>query len=156
MRTIGTVVSAAILLLLVYIGLSVIVAYFDGDIWALPLHHSWSLPDSWAEWRDIAIVFSTLFWALAGVILVALLAALVFLIFAIRNLLKDNVAPAVDSLKGTLDNVRGTTEFAGETVVSPLIRAYSVVRGVRTGVSAVRNFPGNVRGRKKKKRGIFR
>lgn len=157
MRSIGTVIAAAILLLLLYVGVSIIVAYAGGDIWVLPTHHSWALPDSWSEWRDVVIVLSAGFWALAGIILIALLGALVWLIFEIRKLLKYNVAPAVDSLKGTLDNVRGTTEFAGETVASPLIRAYSVVKGVRSGVAAVRGFPGNVKGRKgKKKRGPFR
>lgn len=156
MRTLGTVIGAAVLLLLLYIGLSVIVAYCGGDIWVLPTHHSWSLPDSWSDWRDIVIVLSAGFWALAGIILIALLGVLVWLIMEIRKLLKYNVAPAVDSLKGTLDNVRGTTEFAGETVASPLIRAYSVAKGVRTGVSALRGFPGNVKNRKKKKKGLFR
>jgi hypothetical protein len=155
MRTIGTVVAAAILLFIAYIVLSVIVAYFGSDVWVLPVHHSWSPPDSWSEWRDITIVLFSGFLVLAGIILVALLGALVFLVLEIRKLLKNNVAPAVDSLKGTIDNVRGTTEFAGETVASPLIRAYSIVRGVRTGVSALSNFPGNVKGRKKKK-GLFR
>jgi hypothetical protein len=155
MRQFGTVVAAAILLLLLYFGLAVIVAYFDGDIWPFPLHHSWALPDSWEEWRDIAIVASVGFWVLAGLVLIILLGVLVWLVIEIRRLLHDNVAPAVDSLKGSLDNVRGTTEFAGETIASPLIRTYSVVKGVRTGVSALKNFPGNVRGRKKKK-GLFR
>jgi hypothetical protein len=155
MRTIGTVVAAAILLLFLYIGLSIIVAYFDGDIWVLPIHNAWSPPNSWSEWRDIAIVLSAAFWALAGFVLVALFAVLVFVAFEIRKLLRDNVAPAVDSLKGSLDNVRGTTEFAGETVASPLIRAYSVVKGVRSGMSAVTNLKGNITGRKKKK-GLFR
>ena len=74
---------------------------------------------------------------------------LIFLALQIRALLKNNVTPAVDSLRDSLDNVRGTTEFAGETVVSPLIRAYSVVRGVRSGVKAFGNFPNRVRGQKK-------
>ena len=152
MRTVWTVIAAALLLLFTYIFLSVIVAYFGGDIWPFPVHDSWELPDSWAEWRDIAIVLSTFWWALAGLIMVVLLGVLVFLVLQIRTLLKDNVAPAVDSLKGTLDNVRGTTEFAGETVVSPIIRAYSVVRGVRSGVFAVRDLPNNVR-RNRQKRG---
>jgi hypothetical protein len=155
MLRIGTVVAAAILIVVAYIALSIIVAYFDGDIWPFPVHRSWALPDSWDEWRDIVIVLSAGFWVLAGLIMVVLLGALTYLVLEIRRLLRENVAPAVDSLKGTIDNVRGTTEFAGETVVSPLIRAYSVVKGVRTGVSAVRHFPGNVRGRKKK-RGLFR
>lgn len=150
MRTVWIVIAAAILIVVAYITLSIIVAYCGGDIWPFPVHDSWSLPDSWAEWRDIAIVFSSFWWALAGFVMTLLLAVLVWLVMQIRALMRDNVAPAVDSLKGTLDNVRGTTEFAGETVVSPLIRAYSVVRGVRSGVSAVRGFPDNVRRRQKR------
>jgi hypothetical protein len=147
--------GGAVVLALFYIFVSVIVAYFGGDIWVLPVHRSWSPPDSWSEWRDIAIVFSAGFWALAGIVLLVLLGALVFLVFSIKKLLEQNVAPAVDSLKASLDNVRGTTEFAGETVVSPLIRAYSVVKGVRSGVSAVGGLGDRIRGRKqqgKKKR----
>ena len=80
-----------------------------------------------------------------------LLSALVWVALQIRKLLAENVAPAVDSLRESLDNVRGTTEFAGETIASPIIRTYSLVRGVRNGVMALGNFPGRVRGRKKKK-----
>lgn len=65
---------------------------------------------------------------------------------------KENAAPALDSLKRSIDNVRGTTEFAGETVASPIIRVYSVFKGVRTGISAVTNLPDRVKRRKKSKK----
>ncbi|MCK9517419.1 MAG: hypothetical protein M0R74_00105 [Dehalococcoidia bacterium] len=150
MRFIWTVVSAAILLLLAYLFLAWMVdGYFGGNIapsWLEP--DSWDAPDSWSEWRDIVIVIGGIFAALAFLLLCVLIAALVFLVFTARRMLKENVAPAVDSLKDSLDNVRGTTEFAGETVVSPIIRVYSVVRGVRAGVGAVTNLPGRVRGRR--------
>ena len=51
----------------------------------------------------------------------------------------------------------GIEQFAGETVASPFIRAYSVVKGVRSGLGAITDLPGFVKGRrrsgrKKKKR----
>ncbi|MFN0095500.1 MAG: hypothetical protein ACKVVT_12095 [Dehalococcoidia bacterium] len=152
MKAVSFFGGGAVVLALFYIWLSTVVAYFGGDIWPLPVHHSWALPDSWSEWRDVAIIFSTLFWALAGLVLLVLLGVLTFLAFAIKRLLEKNVAPAVDSLKASLDNVRGTTEFAGETVVSPLIRAYSVVKGVRTGMGAITGVGDRIRGRKQGKK----
>lgn len=154
MRFIWTVVSAAILLLLAYLALAFIVdGYLGGNIapsWLEP--DAWDAPDSWAEWRDIVIVFGGIFGALALLLVCVLLAALVFVAFTVRRILMQNVAPAVDSLKDSLDNVRGTTEFAGETVVSPIIRVYSVVRGVRAGIGTVTNLPGRVRGRRRGRR----
>ncbi len=153
MRTAAIVVAAAILIVLVYVTLGVIVdGYFGGNIWPNTLERdSWSPPKDWATWRDVAIIAFAGFWAISGVIMMVLLGALVWVALQIRKLLAENVAPAVDSLRESLDNVRGTTEFAGETIASPIIRTYSLVRGVRNGVMALGNFPGRVRGRKKKK-----
>jgi hypothetical protein len=152
-RFVITVVSAALLLCVLYLIAGWFVdGYFGGDIVpdrAVP--DAWAAPNSWNQWRDIVIVFIGLFWLVAGVLLVVLLAALIFLALTARRLLRENVAPAVDSFKETLDNVRGTTEVVGEQVVSPIIRVYSVVKGVRTGISAVTNLPDRIRGRRKKK-----
>jgi hypothetical protein len=154
MRWLLTVVSAAILLFLFYVFLAVLVdGYGGGNIWpndAEPAN--WSAPDSWPEWRDIIIVFSGLFLALAGLILVVLLGALVYLVFTIRRIMSDNIAPAVDSARAALDSVRGTAEFTGETVVSPIIRTYAIVRGVRSGLGAVSNIGKRISGNRGKKR----
>ncbi len=151
MRFIVTVVCAAILLLLAYLLVGVIVdGYLGGDIVpdrAVP--EAWAAPNSWAEWRDIVIVTLGLFWMLAAILTVVFLVVLIMLALAVRRLLKENAAPALDSLKGSLDSLRGTTEFVGETAVSPIIRAYSVVKGVRTGMSAVSHLPDRIRRRKK-------
>ncbi|MDZ7727683.1 MAG: hypothetical protein U5Q44_05490 [Dehalococcoidia bacterium] len=48
-----------------------------------------------------------------------------------------------------MDNVKGTGEFVSETAVAPIVRVYSVVRGVRSGVSTVTNLPNRIRNRKK-------
>lgn len=102
---------------------------------------NWAAPDSWSEWRDITIVIIGALGVVAMLLTIVLLMALVVLVVTARGILKDNLRPAIDSLRDSLDNLRGTTEFAGETVVTPIIRIYSVIRGVRGGLSAIRHAP---------------
>jgi hypothetical protein len=153
MRFAITVVSAAILLFLLYLFAGWIVdGYLGGNIFPDRLvPGSWAAPNSWSEWRDIIIVIMGIFWMLSGVLTVVLLVALVFLVITLRGVMKENVAPAIDSLKESLDNVRGTTEVVGESIVSPIVRIYSVVSGVRSALGAVTNLPDFVRNRRKKK-----
>jgi len=153
MRFVLTVVSAAILLVLVYLFAGWIIdGYLGGNIVPNRLvPDSWAAPNSWSEWRDIIIVLMGTFWMLSGLLTVVLLVALIFLAITLRGVMKENVAPAIDSLKDTLDNVRGTTEVVGESVVSPIVRIYSVVSGVRSALGAVTNLPDFVRRRRKKK-----
>ena len=153
MRFLGTVVSAAILIVLAYLFVGWMVdGYFGGNI--VPdrlVPDAWAAPNSWSEWRDIVIVFTALFWLLAGIVFVAVAIALFFLISVTRKVMKENAVPAIDSLKASLDNVKGTTEFAGETVASPIIRVYSVFKGVRTGLGAVSSVGDRIKSRKRGK-----
>jgi hypothetical protein len=152
MRYVVTVVLAAILLFLVWMLAAGIASYFGGHLVpdsAVP--DSWAPPNSWAEWRDIVIVITGAFWVLAGFFLAALLAALLVVALLVRRVIKENAVPAIDSLRDSLDNLRGTTEFAGETVASPIIRTYSVVKGVRSGIGAITNLPDRIRGRRGKR-----
>jgi hypothetical protein len=153
MRTVGIILGAAIVIFLAYIALSVLVdGYFGGNMWIFSTKDSWAAPDSWSEWRDIVIVFTAGFWLLSGLVMLVLVVVLVILAFQIRSLLRENVAPAVDSLRDSLDHVRGTTEFASETVISPFIRLYSITKGVRSGLGAVTNLPNRIKGQQKKGR----
>ena len=138
---------------LFFVGGGILDGYFGTSLFPEELEpDSWSAPDSWSEWRDIMIVLMGFFWALSLMLMVVLMAVLVFLALMVRRILRDNAAPAIDSLKGALDNVKGTTEFAGESIVSPIIRVYSVVAGVRSGIGAISNLPGRIRGQKKRGR----
>jgi hypothetical protein len=153
MRLIRTAVLGAILLFLLWMLVAAILSYWG--VRAVPagaVPDSWSPPDSWAEWRDIVIVLSAGFWVLAGILLAAAAVALLFLALLLRRVVKENAVPAIDSLKDSLDNVRGTTEFAGETIASPIVRTYAIVKGVRSGLGAVTNLPDRIRGRKKGKK----
>jgi hypothetical protein len=150
MRFVIRVILIALVLLLLYVIIGLFAdAYMGANMIPNGLKPDWSAP-TLAQWRDVFIILMGLWFALAFLLLCVLLAALVFLVLTIRSLVKNNVAPAVDSLKEALDNVKGTTEFVGETAVAPIVRVYSVVRGVRSGVGAVTGLSDRIRGRKKK------
>ena len=151
MRFVWIVLLAAIVLGLAILAVNGILTYWNNDFidgGAFP--DAWTGPDSWSEWRDIVIVLTAIFWLLAGLLSVVLVIALIALAIVSRKVVKENAAPALDSLRQSIDNIKGTTEFAGETVASPIIRVYSVFKGVRTGLSAVTNIGDRVRGRRKK------
>lgn len=154
MRFLGTVFAAAILIVLTYLFVGWMVdGYFGGNI--VPdrlVPDAWAAPNSWSEWRDILIVFTFLFWMVAGVVMIAVAVALFFLVLLVRRIMKENAVPALDSLKGSLDNLKGTAEFAGETVASPIIRTYAVVKGVRTGLGAITSLPSLIRRQKKRRK----
>jgi hypothetical protein len=146
----STYVGGAVVLLVLYLVFAWIAeGYFGLKVFPDALiRDGWAAPDSWADWRDVVIVLTGVFWLLAAAAWLAAGVAAFFLFLFVRRMLKENVAPAVDSLKASLDNVKGTTEFAGETIASPLIRAYSVVRGVRGGIGAITDLPSFIKGRK--------
>ena len=146
-----TVFAAAILIVVIVAAVGAIVdGYLGGRMVPDRMEpDAWAAPDSWSEWRDITIVVIGFLTAFALFLTIVLLMALVVLAVTARRVLKNNLGPALDSLRDTLDNVRGTTEFAGETVVTPIIRVYSVVRGVRSGLGAIKNAPKFMRRNKK-------
>ena len=81
------------------------------------------------ELRDIAIVILALF----GVLQLLLLVVLTILLY-------KKLLPVLDATKRTIQNIQGTTNFVSETTVSPLIRALSVVAGIRAVSSRVAGF----------------
>ena len=82
MRFLGTVVSAAILIVLAYLFVGWMVdGYFGGNI--VPdrlVPDAWAAPNSWSEWRDILIVFTFVFWMVAGMVMIAVAVALFLLV----------------------------------------------------------------------------
>lgn len=153
MRFVSVVLAAAVVLGLLILLVNGILSYWNNDfIGGGAFPDAWTGPDTWSEWRDIVIVMSFLFFLLAGILSVALIIVLIALAMLLRKILKDNAAPAIDSLRQSLDNVRGTTEFAGETIAAPILRVYSVFHGVRSGLGAVTGLGDRIKGRKKKGR----
>lgn len=94
---------------------------------------------SLAEVRDVVVIV----YGAMGVILMLALAIAAFGIwFAVRALtrkvnalLDDPVKPALDEVRKSAENIRGTTEFLSDNAVHPLIRTVATVRGVRRGTA---------------------
>src|SRR5688572_3570245 len=77
--------------------------------------------------RDIAIIFVVLLSALITILLAAITAALIFLVFQI----KDRVIPTLEELNGTAKRVRGTAAFVTEEAVKPIVSIASSYAKIR-------------------------
>jgi len=96
--------------------------------------------------RDWVIIFMGI--AVAAFFVVAMVITLV-LGLLLRALLKksgsvldDNVRPLLDSAKSTTEQVRGTATFVGDAAVTPIVRTYGVVAGVRRAVGVLAGLTG--------------
>jgi hypothetical protein len=80
------------------------------------------------RFRDIAIIFIVLLSAITVVLLAAIVAALGYLTFQI----KDRVIPMLEELTGTVKRMRGTAEFVTEEAVKPIIGVAGTYARIRT------------------------
>lgn len=77
--------------------------------------------------RDISIIVLALVTVVIGLFLIVL----IFQLQSLIVLLRDEVAPILESVNETAGTVRGTTTFVSDAVVSPMINAASYVSAVR-------------------------
>ena len=143
-----TVVLAALVIIVVYLFVSWLVdGYFGGNIFPDQAEPStWSAPDSWSEWRDIATIAMGVLVAMVGVLACVLIAVLIRVALSVRRAVNQNVVPLLDSARDLVDEVRGTAEFVGESAVTPIIRVYSMVSGVRRGLDSLGSLGSRFRG----------
>lgn len=77
--------------------------------------------------RDVFIIVVALETLLIGVALVVLLIQLASLI----NLLQNEVRPIIRAASETINTLRGTAEFLGESVIEPVIKLNSYLAGLQ-------------------------
>jgi len=101
--------------------------------------------------RDIVIIV----WGVLSILtlLVVLLIAL-FIGLSIKRLVDDvntlvngSIKPVIDTTQQSVQNIAGTTQFVGDTVVTPVIRVIGFVAGVRRGAAVFFGLTRRVRGR---------
>ena len=56
------------------------------------------------------------------------------LIGVTKGVVKQQLSPTLDSARQVVDDIRGTTSFIADTTVSPIIRLYGLVNGIRRGL----------------------
>ncbi|HZQ36831.1 MAG TPA: hypothetical protein VFD32_12920 [Dehalococcoidia bacterium] len=101
--------------------------------------------------RDVVIII----WGIVSIatLLVVLLIALFIglsiknLVSTVNELVNTSVKPMIDTTQQSVVNVTGTTQFIGDTVVSPIIRVISIAAGVRRGVGVFTGVSSRLRGR---------
>lgn len=76
--------------------------------------------------RDIFIIFMALESLLIGLALIVLIIQFASLI----NLLQNEVGPILRATNETVNHLRGTAEFLGETVVEPVVKLNSYTAGL--------------------------
>src|SRR5512143_2159510 len=79
------------------------------------------------RWRDIFIILLALESLVIGVALVVLLVQLASLI----NLLQNELHPILEATSDTVNTLRGTAAFLGESVVEPVIKLNSYLASIR-------------------------
>jgi len=79
------------------------------------------------RWRDIFIIVVSLESLVIGIALTVLLVQLASLI----NLLQNEVRPILEATSETVNTLRGTAEFLGESVVEPVIKLNSYLASLR-------------------------
>jgi len=99
-----------------------------------------------ATFRDWVIIFMGI--AVAAFFFVALILTIVLGLLT-RALLKktmammdDNVKPLLGTARQTADNVKGTAVYVSESAVTPIVKAYGVVAGVRRAASVIAGLAG--------------
>ena len=75
-----------------------------------------------ADIRDLALVILALESIIIGITLILTLLQLRSLV----RLLRDEIAPMLDTANETVTIVKGTTDFVGESVVRPMIKVASL------------------------------
>jgi hypothetical protein len=76
--------------------------------------------------RDIAIILL----AIINIVWLLILCAIGFVLFRLFMQVKGKVPELMDTANATARSVKGTTEFVGETVVTPMIRVTALVAGL--------------------------
>jgi hypothetical protein len=104
------------------VGVVVFVAVLTLLFWGLATH-----PVFTSILRDISIVVLALVTVVIGLFLIVL----IFQLQSLIVLLRDEVAPILESANDTAGTVRGTTTFVSDAVVSPMINAASYLSAVR-------------------------
>ena len=99
-----------------------------------------------ATFRDWVIIFMGI--AVAAFFFVALVMTIVLglltraLLRKSLVLMDDSVKPLLGTARQTADNVKGTTAYVSQAAVTPIIRAYGVVAGVRRAAGVIAGLTG--------------
>ena len=101
---------------------------------------------SLADWRDVVIIIMGLavavFFTLSAIFAVILGLLSRGILRRSINIIDDDVKPILGKAKESATNVSGTTSYVSEAAVTPIVRAYGVVAGVRRAAGVIAGLAG--------------
>jgi hypothetical protein len=90
---------------------------------------------SLSEWRDVAVILYSFAGFFAFIFILGFTIVIGWttwrLLRTSQRMLKENVQPTLESVRQTSESVRGTVEFVSDYAVSPVVKTYGTVAGVR-------------------------
>lgn len=104
---------------------------------------------SLADIRDVFIIIygllGIIFFLVATVVAVIVGMTVKSLLGSVKEMMDENIKPAVASVKDAAETVKTTSDFVGRTTVQPIAKAYGTVAGVRKGLGVLTNLKGRRR-----------
>jgi hypothetical protein len=104
-----------------------------------------------ADVRDAFIIIygaiGIIFFFVAIIVTLFMFFSLKAVLRSLREVLDDSVKPTLGSVKATADSIRGTTEFVAETAVTPVVRTYGMVSGLRRGLGVLTGLSNRGKGK---------
>ena len=104
---------------------------------------------SLADIRDVIIiiygVLGIIFFVIGIVVLVIVGMTVKSLLGSVKEMMDDNIKPAVASVRDAAETVKTTSDFVGRITVQPIAKAYGAVAGVRRGLGVLTNLKGRRR-----------
>ena len=101
---------------------------------------------SLADVRDIVVIvwgiISALFFLFAIVVVLIIGFSIKGLLNKVHLLMDESIRPTLGSVKEAADTVRGTTEFVSRTAVTPVVKTYGAVAGVKRGLGVLSRVRG--------------
>lgn len=114
-------IAVGILLLVLLIGLPIVMVALIGR----------------ETFRDVVIItwggLSIIAFLLVILVLLSLWRGVMGLVKDVKLTVREDVQPLLATGRETVNNVTGTSRFLSDTVVSPVLRLYGIVSGVRRG-----------------------
>ena len=100
--------------------------------------------------RDVVIivygVLGIIFFFIAIIVAAVLFFSVKGVISTAREIMRDSIKPALDSVRDTAKNIQGTTEFVSQSAVKPIFRVYGIFAGVRKGAGVLAGLRGRKQG----------
>lgn len=96
--------------------------------------------------RDVVIILMGLavfLFFLVGLVFLVILGLLSrILLKKSLSVMDENVKPLLNSAKASADNVKGTTSYVSQAAVTPIVKTYGVVAGVRRAAGVLAGLTG--------------